>query len=530
MSPENCCQGVSVDFGNPVPGHLNSSGCRIGYAKGKGRGVYASRDLSAQSVVEISPVLLFAAKEYEEHGKHTVLDHYTFKWRDGRMALALGLGSLFNHSSAPNVSYTIDPATESIRYTTTRRIREGEELCIFYGHNLWFDPMDSEPVNATAEETDDGWGGLSQLDGDEEAEVFYEELKHLMDGNPDDRIPDEQLPFTRIKLLPDDEEEDELSAVHTEPAWAVDISDPKQTTTMLKWLKISGLETSSMSHLKRIRRTDDKMSILLTFASSSPDPPALPEGASLSAPYIVQAPRSAALTPLSLKHKSTFWPTVYAPRRKGEPEVWSRGKVKWACEAMREAVREARKASEEHGELPIASYVPVPYDAETREATQMLASHGAHDTRTSTSHPLRHSVLNVIRAVASYRASEGDSSAIASELAPPTPGLVDLDELATPSSSPAPPETRQNGSHYLLTSLTLFTTHEPCIMCSMALLHSRVKEIVYLMPMEKTGGCGSVTCVPKLEGVNHRYGVGVWRKGRRWMEETGIEVDEALDA
>lgn len=26
-------------------------------------------------------------------GKYTVLDHYTFNWPDGRMALALGLGA-----------------------------------------------------------------------------------------------------------------------------------------------------------------------------------------------------------------------------------------------------------------------------------------------------------------------------------------------------------------------------------------------------------------------------------------------------
>lgn len=52
----------------------------------------AARELEARTVIEISPVLLFPAKEYEEHGRYTVVDHYTFKWRDGRMALALGLG------------------------------------------------------------------------------------------------------------------------------------------------------------------------------------------------------------------------------------------------------------------------------------------------------------------------------------------------------------------------------------------------------------------------------------------------------
>jgi tRNA-specific adenosine deaminase 3 len=52
----------------------------------------ASREFVRGEVIEISPVLLFSAEEYGMHGKYTVLDHYTFNWRDGRMALALGLG------------------------------------------------------------------------------------------------------------------------------------------------------------------------------------------------------------------------------------------------------------------------------------------------------------------------------------------------------------------------------------------------------------------------------------------------------
>ncbi|KAI6114114.1 hypothetical protein F5141DRAFT_986933, partial [Pisolithus sp. B1] len=52
----------------------------------------ASRAISARTIIETSPVL-FAKDEYETHGRHTLLDHYTFKWRDGRIALALGLGA-----------------------------------------------------------------------------------------------------------------------------------------------------------------------------------------------------------------------------------------------------------------------------------------------------------------------------------------------------------------------------------------------------------------------------------------------------
>ncbi len=67
-------------------------------------------------------------------------------------------------------------------------------------------------------------------------------------------------------------------------------------------------------------------------------------------------------------------------------------------------------------------------------------------------------------------------------------------------------------------------------MCSMALLHSRVKEIFYLVPMDKTGGCGGVACVPKLEGVNHRYGISKWKIGEGSLDVDGLEVEDSIEA
>ncbi|KZT09334.1 uncharacterized protein LAESUDRAFT_675229 [Laetiporus sulphureus 93-53] len=542
---------LSTDVnGRPVPQHLNSAGCRIGYSEGKGRGVFASRPIDAYTVVEISPVLLFSSEEYEAHGKYTVLDQYTFRWRDGRMALALGLGSLFNHSQSPNVSYIIDTKTESIRYTTMRRIETGEELCIFYGHKLWFDVMNDGAGSGDVEEeeVDDGWGGLAGLnanerrseiedgswaksdaqsvDGREETfeSLLERQIREFQGGGPDEVVPEEQLPFTRVKLT-DDEEEEELSAVHTERAWVVDIPDARHITTMLKWLKASGLDTPSLSHLKRIRKVNAISTLMLTYTSLSPSCPALPADLPLSAPYILPVPSFAAITSTSLSLKNTFWPTMFAPRRKLAPELWTRGRARWACERMLKVVKEAEEAGR-RDELPVAAYVPAPYDEETREASRMRREFVEYDRRRSACHPLRHAVMNVVRAVADYRASSSSDAPSPSPDTEPVPS-PSMDLLSADSSSTMLPSPQsRNGSHYLLTSLTLFASHEPCVMCSMALLHSRVREVFYARRMPLTGGCGGLACVPALEGVNHRFGVNVW-KGIVMEEE---QVGEGLDA
>ena len=118
------------------------------------------------------------------------------------------------------MSYALDAATESIRYVTSRRVLPGEELCIFYGHKLWFDPVDAaDRADPLSDPPEDPWGALPRVDdGDDDdrgegpsgLDAMFDAFA---DGDPDEVVPEEELPFKRLKLTPEEEEEEEMDAV-----------------------------------------------------------------------------------------------------------------------------------------------------------------------------------------------------------------------------------------------------------------------------------------------------------------------------
>jgi len=57
--------------------------------------------------------------------------------------------------------------------------------------------------------------------------------------------------------------------------------------------------------------------------------------------------------------------------------------------------------------------------------------------------------------------------------------------------------------NYRLVNTTLYVTLEPCIMCAGAIIHSRIKRVVYGASDYKTGAAGSYINILSRTGINH---------------------------
>jgi SET domain-containing protein len=111
-----------------------------------GRGIFATRDIKKDELLEVSPVIIFPKEEFKYLEKTTLID-YVFWWGKDfdECALALGIGSLFNHSRTPNAIFKRKLKKGTINFYAYTDIKEGEEIQINYNGDpddktrLWFE-------------------------------------------------------------------------------------------------------------------------------------------------------------------------------------------------------------------------------------------------------------------------------------------------------------------------------------------------------------------------------------------------------
>ena len=112
----------------------------------RGRGVFTKRSIPANTIIEISPVIVMSADERKLLDQ-TLLHDYIFEWGPDskQCCMALGYVPVYNHSYKSNCEYEMDFGNEVIKIKTIRSIEAGEELFINYNGDwnnskrIWFD-------------------------------------------------------------------------------------------------------------------------------------------------------------------------------------------------------------------------------------------------------------------------------------------------------------------------------------------------------------------------------------------------------
>ena len=110
-----------------------------------GRGVFTNKSILANTIIEVSPVVVLSTKERKQV-EATKLHYYIFEWgKSTRQAcVALGYVSMYNHSFEPNCEYEQDYETQNMSVKTIRNVKKGEELLFSYNGDpgnttpLWF--------------------------------------------------------------------------------------------------------------------------------------------------------------------------------------------------------------------------------------------------------------------------------------------------------------------------------------------------------------------------------------------------------
>ena len=99
----------------------------------QGLGVFEEVDIAPGEIIEECYALIL--KQCDELANYTY--NIVQKGLEEHMAMPLGFGCIFNHSSVPNADYALDGETLYMVFTALKPIKAGEEIFVSYGDH-WF--------------------------------------------------------------------------------------------------------------------------------------------------------------------------------------------------------------------------------------------------------------------------------------------------------------------------------------------------------------------------------------------------------
>ena len=280
--------------------------------------------------------------------------------------------------------------------------------------------------------------------------------------------------------------------------YAVEVT-PRQSGLVLELLRVHSLDPlPALKHCRRVRRLNDEVAQVIICPTSLYHLEAVRSLLASSATLathsiqIVSVPNRPARTADQARQWSRdVWPVTLIPIKEDvlaqeRQASWSSERMKWVKRMLRDLLILAHHAKA-RGDLPVACIATESWNSQRHSSSSsptVLAE--SNDTRHSTAKPLSHAVPSLLSYVAGLDLSNN------------RPALA-FDE-----------------STYLLTGLTVFLTHEPCLFCAMALLHSRIGTLIWMRESPGSGGCGSVYNLHESKGTNHRFEVWRIKPGGEW--------------
>lgn len=119
---------------------------KIAHSKISGRGVFASQAYKPGDTIEVCPIIRLTEADRRAIDSTSLYSYY-YSWGEdsSEAAIALGYGSLYNHSYNPNAQYTKDLNQESLVISAIQDIHLDDEILINYNGDptntaaLWFD-------------------------------------------------------------------------------------------------------------------------------------------------------------------------------------------------------------------------------------------------------------------------------------------------------------------------------------------------------------------------------------------------------
>jgi len=112
-----------------------------------GRGVFAKRNIKKDEIIEKCPLIEVPKHDMANLNESILVTYFFYFGKNKeRLAVALGFGSIYNHSYKPNARYKLKHKEQSIDFIALNDISKDEEITFNYKQGnpknkrpLWFE-------------------------------------------------------------------------------------------------------------------------------------------------------------------------------------------------------------------------------------------------------------------------------------------------------------------------------------------------------------------------------------------------------